>query len=165
MAITRFFFFFFFASSLFLGSRRFTFLRCCCATDFLPLRGFAPFCFPLSLPFWTTVRGDFFEPLLSSSASSCCLSVCWLFFLEFVPVSTFLLHYCLASGWRLRGGFLRTIMATGHCPLKVFFLSFPCFSLLLWRFCICFFIKGNACRVLECVCMRFLVLSFIKSAW
>jgi hypothetical protein len=31
------------------------------------------------------------------------------------------LHYCLASGWRLRGGFLRTIMATAHCSFKGFF--------------------------------------------
>lgn len=30
------------------------------------------------------------------------------------------LHYCLASGWRLRCGFLRTIMATTHCSFKVF---------------------------------------------
>lgn len=125
LAITR-CLFFFFASSLFLGSRPFYVF---CVVAALPLSfPFAALCHSDSLVvavldsrvrrFLLRAFVELRRVLLSvgflALFPGVCVPVCRPFFC--------MLHYCLASGWRLRGGFLRTIMATAHCSFKVFFL-------------------------------------------
>lgn len=120
MAIAR--FFFFFASSLFLGSRPFALLlryrfpspsRLCAIQIPLVVAVLDSRVRRFLLRAFVELRRVLLSVGFLALFPGVCVPVCRPFFCT--------LHYCLASGWRLRGGFLRTIMATAHCSFKVFF--------------------------------------------